>query len=110
MSSRRMRSRKQKIKQKRKRKKEVNAKRDEQKQKVMNKGCKKHLMKEKKNVFLERFFFLNKKTEDFFRKKRDKNKQKVSLFAKNLGLNGREWKKKGKKGRSFLEKICEGEW
>ena len=57
MSSRRMRSRKQKIKQKRKRKTEVNAKRDEQKQKVMNKGCEKHLMKEKKRMFFLRDFF-----------------------------------------------------
>ena len=33
----------------------VNAKRDGQKQKVMKKGCKKHLMKEKReNVFHER--------------------------------------------------------
>ena len=54
MSSRRRRSRKQKIKQKRRRKTEVNAKRDEQKQKVMKKGCKKHVMKEKKRMFFMR--------------------------------------------------------
>ena len=35
----------------------MNANRDAQKQKVMKKGCKKHLMKEKKSVFHERDSF-----------------------------------------------------
>ena len=48
----------------------VSAKRDEQKQKVMEKGCKKHLMKEKKRMFFMREIFLKEKTkkEDFFGK------------------------------------------
>ena len=46
----------------------VSAKRDEQKQKVMKKRCKKHLMKEK-NVFHKReFFFEKKKNGRFFGK------------------------------------------
>ena len=91
----------------------VSAKRDEQKQKVMNKRMQKTLDERKKeNVFLERVFFKQKqKTEVFFfgKYKRVKNKQKVSLFAKILGLNGREWKKK-KKRKILPGKFCEGEW
>ena len=64
MSSRRRRSRNPKIKQKRKPKTMVSAKRDEQKQKVMKKGCKKHVVKEKK-CFYERDFL--KQKSDFFR-------------------------------------------
>ena len=39
------------------RKTEANAKRDEQKQKVMKQGCKKHLMKEKRMFFMREILF-----------------------------------------------------
>ena len=101
MSSRRRRSRTQMIKQKWKRKTEANAKRDEQKQKVMNKGCKKHLMKEKKRMFFMREFFFwtkQKKNGRFFRKIQTRSKkQKVSLFAKKACIEWKRMEKEEKK-------------
>ena len=88
------------IKQKWKRKTEANAKRDEQKQKVMNKGCKKHLMKEKKRMFFMREFFFeqNKKNGRFFRKIQTRSKkQKVSLFAQNAWIEWKRMEKEEKK-------------
>ena len=111
MSSRRRRSRTQMIKQKWKRKTEANAKRDEQKQKVIKKRCKKHLMKEK--CFSWEFFFKKKKNNGRFSlENKNEIKQTKSLFVrkkKMLGLNGREWKKK-KKRKISLGNFCEGEW
>ena len=71
----------------------VNAKRDGQKQKVMKKGCKKHLMKEKREiVFHER--------DSFFGKKRKIEK----LFFERTSLeNATKKKDETKKGEEQLK-------
>ena len=73
----------------------MNAKREEQKQKVME---------EKKRMFFMREFFFG---EDFFGKyKRDKTHNKVYLFAKNAWIEWKRMDKQEKKGRSFLENLA----
>ena len=84
----------------------VNAKRDGQKQKVMKKGCKKHLMKEKReNVFHER--------DSFFLKKKSKTKKKGDrkvIFRKNKIENATKKKDETKKGEEQLKVFHWKRW
>ena len=87
----------------------ANAKRDEQKQKVMKQRCKKHLMKEEKRMFFMRDIFLRKKTpkktEDFFGKyKRDKTNNRSLCSQKNAWIEWKRMEKEKNPSRKFLRR------
>ena len=86
----------------------MNAKRDEQKQKLMKKRMQETFERKKRMFFMREifFFFKPKKRKIFSENKNEIKQTRRSLCSqKVLGLNGREWKKK-KKGRSFLENFA----